>query len=192
MLLQPMIVGIDEAGRGPLAGAVIAAAVILNPAKPILGLTDSKLLTEKKRNYFYDLIHENALCVAHGRATVEEIDKLNILQATFLAMRRAFSALSIQPDLALIDGNQNPKLNCRTQMIIKGDLTEPAISAASIIAKVTRDREMIELDKLYPQYGFAEHKGYGTKKHLQALQLHGASVVHRSSFAPVTCLLENE
>jgi ribonuclease HII len=177
--------GLDEAGRGPLAGPVVAAAVILHPDRPIAGLTDSKLLTEAKREALFPLIQEHALAWAIAEATVLEIDTINILQATMLAMQRAVAALSVQPHLAIVDGNYPPKLNCQVKTIIKGDLTEPAISAASILAKVTRDRAMVELDKHYPQYGFAQHKGYGTKQHLRALEQHGATIIHRMSFAPV-------
>ena len=179
------IAGVDEAGRGPLAGPVIAAAVILNPQFLIEGLNDSKLLTEKRREALYDLIYANALAVCVGRAEVEEIDKINILQATMLAMQRAIEGLKILPNLALIDGDRSPKLSCEAKAIIKGDQTEPCISAASIIAKVTRDREMILLDKQYPLYNFAQHKGYGTAEHRLALATHGPCAIHRRSFAPV-------
>jgi len=184
-----LIAGVDEAGRGPLAGPVIAAAVILDPNKPIQGLTDSKLLSEKKREALFDEIQASALAFAVGRAEVAEIDDINILNATLLAMKRAVLSLPQQPSEVLIDGNQAPKLPYQTTTIIKGDLTEPAISAASIIAKVTRDREMLELDKQYPEYGFAKHKGYGTKLHMEALREHGPSVMHRRSFKP--CQITN-
>ncbi len=183
------IAGIDEAGRGPLAGPVIAAAVILNPKEPIIGLADSKKLTEKQREFLFALIQERALAWAVGRAEVEEIDRINILQATFLAMQRAVAALKIIPQLALVDGNRSPILPCKTKAIIRGDETEPAISAASIIAKVSRDREMLILDKKFPEYGFAKHKGYPTKEHLVALEKHRPSIIHRRSYAPVACLL---
>ena len=179
------VAGVDEAGRGPLAGPVIAAAVILDPNNPIPGLADSKLLTEKQREALYALIQERALAWAVGRAEAAEIDTINILQASLLAMQRAVNALHIVPQLALIDGNRCPKLSCAAKAIIRGDQTEPAISAASIIAKVTRDREMILLDQQYPHYGFAQHKGYPTKAHVAALQKYGASDVHRKSFGPV-------
>ena len=179
------IAGVDEAGRGPLAGPVMAAAVILNPEKIIAGLKDSKLLTEKKRDTLYELIYEHALAVSVARADVHEIDRINILQASMLAMQRAVAGLKITPHLALIDGNRSPKLSCQTKAIIKGDQLEPAISAASIIAKVTRDREMQQLDKEFPQYGFAKHKGYGTKEHVAALKKHGPCTIHRRSYAPV-------
>lgn len=180
-----MVAGIDEAGRGPLAGPVIAAAVILNPAKPIAGLDDSKKLTEKQREQLFEVIKQNALAWAVGRAEVAEIDSVNILQATFLAMRRAIEALTIIPQLALVDGNQDPKLFCETKTIINGDQLEPVISAASIIAKVTRDREMLLLDNEFPQYGFAKHKGYPTKTHMAALEQYGPCQHHRRSYAPV-------
>ncbi len=179
------IAGVDEAGRGPLAGPVVAAAVILPPNFVIKGLTDSKKLTEKKREVLFGIIQEKAVAWAVGHASVSEIDAINILQATFLAMQRAVAGLKITPDLALIDGNRSPVLACETRAIIQGDLTEPAISAASILAKVTRDREMLILDQLYPQYGFAKHKGYPTEGHVAALKMHGPSVVHRMSYEPV-------
>jgi len=179
------IAGIDEAGRGPLAGPVFAAAVILNPANPIVGLADSKKLTAKQRDILFAIIQEKALAWAIGSASAEEIDRVNILQATFLAMRRAVADLKIVPHIVLVDGNQNPKLPHETRMIIQGDQTEPAISAASILAKVARDREMLILDKQFPQYGFASHKGYGTAAHLAALAKHGPSVIHRRSYKPV-------
>lgn len=189
VLKSNWIAGIDEAGRGPLAGAVIAAAVILNPEKPITGLADSKKLSEKQRNYLFDVIKERALSYAVGRSEAEEIDRVNILQATFLAMQRAVASLGIQPHLALVDGNQDPKLFCQTKTIVNGDQLEPAISAASIIAKVTRDREMLQLDQLYPQYGFAKHKGYPTKNHIAALEKWGPCDIHRRSYAPVARFL---
>ena len=179
------IAGVDEAGRGPLAGAVIAAAVILDPNKPIPGLMDSKKLSERQREKLFPLILEHALAVGVGRAEAAEIDEINILQASMLAMQRAVAALPVAPHLALIDGNRSPILPCETRWIIKGDQTEPAISAASIIAKVTRDREMVELDAAYPQYGFAKHKGYPTEMHVDALEKYGVTPVHRRSYAPV-------
>jgi ribonuclease HII len=187
--MEYYIAGVDEAGRGPLAGPVMAAAVILNPKKPILGLADSKMLTEKQREALFILIQENAFAFGVGRAEVEEIDRVNILQATFLAMQRAIAALSIIPHLALIDGNRSPKLVCETKAIIGGDQTEPAISAASIIAKVTRDREMLILDQQFPLYGFARHKGYSTKNHMAALKQHGPCAIHRRTYAPVAACL---
>lgn len=180
-----LIAGVDEVGRGPLVGAVVTAAVILDPANPIEGLTDSKKLTEKKRNALYDEIKEKALCWAIGRAEPEEIDELNILWATMKAMERAVAGLSITPDMVLIDGNSCPKLPMASQAVIKGDSLVQEISAASILAKVTRDREMEELDKLYPDYGFAKHKGYPTVFHMEKLALLGATPYHRKSFAPV-------
>ncbi len=179
------IAGVDEVGRGPLVGAVVTAAVILDPANPIKGLADSKKLTEKKRNALYDEIKEKALCWAIGRAEPEEIDELNILWATMKAMERAVAGLSITPDMVLIDGNRCPKLPMSSQAVIKGDSLVQEISAASILAKVTRDREMEELDKLYPDYGFAKHKGYPTVFHMEKLALLGATPYHRKSFAPV-------
>lgn len=180
-----LIAGVDEVGRGPLAGAVVAAAVILDPQNPIAGLTDSKKLTEKKRDALFDEIQEKALAYAIGRAEVEEIDAINILQASMLAMKRAVEQLSPAAEYALVDGNRVPELPCPCEPIIKGDLTEPAISAASILAKVTRDREMVLLDEQYPGYGLAKHKGYPTKDHMQALQTLGPSIIHRRSFGPV-------
>lgn len=180
-----LIVGIDEAGRGPLAGPVIAAAVILNPDYFIPNLADSKKLTQKQREKLFTIIQEKALAWAVGRAEVEEIDTLNILQASLLAMRRAVEALTLVPSLALVDGNQDPRLACETRTIVNGDQLEPAISAASIIAKVTRDREMLILDEQFPHYGFAKHKGYPTKDHLIALEKQGPCQLHRRSYAPV-------
>jgi ribonuclease HII len=176
---------VDEAGRGPLAGPVVAAAVILDPKRPITGLADSKILSEKQREALFQEIREKALFWSVARATVMEIDQINILQATMLAMQRAVSGLKIEPVLALIDGNKSPILSCPSRTIIKGDATEPAISAASIVAKVLRDRLMRMLDKKYPGYGFAQHKGYSTVVHIEALKVLGPSRVHRFSFAPV-------
>lgn len=180
-----LIAGVDEVGRGPLVGAVVTAAVILDPANPIQGLMDSKKLTEKKRNALYDEIKEKALCWAIGRAEPEEIDKLNILWATMKAMERAVAGLSITPDMVLVDGNRCPNLPMASQAEIKGDSLVQEISAASILAKVTRDREMEQLDKLYPDYGFAKHKGYPTAFHMEKLTSLGATPYHRKSFAPV-------
>lgn len=180
-----LIAGIDEAGRGPLAGPVVAAAVILNPARPIAGLADSKQLTEKQREKLFAEIRQHALCWSVARATVSEIDRINILQATFLAMQRAANQLGISPQLILVDGNKCPSFACKATAIIKGDQSEPAISAASIVAKVLRDRLMRLLDKWYPVYGFAKHKGYGTAVHMDALKRHGPCRIHRKSFAPV-------
>ncbi|MCF6210254.1 MAG: ribonuclease HII [Gammaproteobacteria bacterium] len=185
-----LVAGVDEVGRGPLAGPVVTAAVILDPARPISGLADSKALTEKRREALFDEISEKALCWALGRAEVEEIDELNILQATLLAMRRAVLALDPAPQHALIDGNRCPDLPCSAEAIIKGDGSVPVISAASIIAKVSRDREMVALDAEYPGYGLAGHKGYPTKAHMAALTELGVTPIHRKSFAPVRRLLE--
>lgn len=185
-----LIAGVDEAGRGPLAGPVVAAAVVLDPAQPIEGLTDSKKLTERQREGLFPIIQQRALAWAIGRAEAVEIDQVNILQATFLAMQRAVASLKINPELILVDGNQLPKFNSKTIAIIKGDLTEPAISAASILAKVTRDREMLTYDSQFPQYGFAKHKGYPTKAHFAALEKHGPCSIHRRSFAPVKDIIE--
>lgn len=183
---QPHIAGFDEAGRGCLAVAVIAAAVILpNDAPPIDGLTDSKKLSAKKREHLARVIEERAIAWSIGRCDPLEIDRLNILQASMLAMQRAHASLKIPPDLALIDGNRCPDLSCPTRAIIGGDLSEPPISAASILAKVFRDREMTLADELFPGYGFAIHKGYPTKQHRSALASLGPSPLHRLSFAPV-------
>jgi ribonuclease HII len=184
------VAGVDEAGRGPLAGPVIAGAVILDPEKPIAGLRDSKRLSASRRDELYDQIRERALAWAVGRAEVEEIDRINILQATMLAMRRAVEALQPFADHALIDGNRCPDLSCTAQAIIKGDSKVQAISAASIVAKVTRDREMIELDRCYPGYGLAQHKGYPSKAHIEALESLGVTPVHRRSYAPVRRIIE--
>ncbi|WP_186099624.1 ribonuclease HII [Burkholderia gladioli] len=180
-----IVCGVDEAGRGPLAGPVVAAAVILDPARPILGLDDSKALSAKKRELLYHEIvaHSRAWCVAS--ASVEEIDTLNILHATMLAMRRAVEGLSLLPTLAKIDGNRCPTLSIRSEAIIGGDALVPSISAASIIAKVTRDRLLVDLHATFPHYGFDAHAGYGTPKHLAALREHGPCEHHRRSFAPV-------
>ena len=180
-----LVAGVDEAGRGPLAGPVVAAAVILDPARPISGLADSKVLTPTQREILAEAIRSQALAWALGRAEVEEIDAINILQATLLAMQRAVAALDPAPMLALVDGNRAPRLVCQVQTIVRGDATVAAISAASILAKVARDAEMCVLDSNYPGYGFARHKGYPTTSHLEALNLLGVSPVHRRSFAPV-------
>ena len=180
-----LIAGVDEVGRGPLVGAVVTAAVILDPARPIVGLADSKKLSEKKRLALFDEIKEKALAWSLGRAEPHEIDELNILHATMLAMQRAVSGLPITPEFVLIDGNRCPALPMPAQAVVKGDSKVAEISAASILAKVTRDREMAELDAQYPQYGFAKHKGYPTADHLRLLAEHGAIAEHRRSFAPV-------
>lgn len=186
-----LICGVDEVGRGPLAGPVVAAAVILDPQRPIDGLNDSKRLTAKRRDLLAVQIREHALAWSIGRAEVEEIDRINILQATFLAMRRAVDALATPPRQALIDGNRIPPgLPCPAQAIVGGDGSEPAISAASILAKVSRDQEMVALDALYPGYGLAGHKGYPTKAHMVALSALGVTPVHRRSFAPVRRCLQ--
>lgn len=184
--------GVDEAGRGPLAGDVYAAAVILDADYSIAGLADSKTLSEKKRISLAEQIKTHALCWSIAVATVEEIDQLNILQATLLAMKRAVESLSIQPELAWVDGNQSPRLSCRVQTIIKGDARVPAISAASILAKTARDEYLQRLHLLYPQYAFDQHKGYGTALHLARLKQYGPSPVHRRSFAPVRACLESK
>lgn len=181
-----LIAGTDEAGRGPLVGAVVAAAVILNPNRPIEGLNDSKKLTEKKREKLFIEIQEKAISWAIAEATHEEIDDINILQASLLAMRRAIEALNIRPDHVRIDGNklvQGLEMSC--EAVIGGDAIHQEISAASILAKVTRDRQMVELDQKYPQYGFAKHKGYPTKAHFEAIALHGVVNEHRRSYGPV-------
>ena len=183
-----IVAGVDEVGRGPLAGDVVAAAVILGDSSPA-GLTDSKALSPRQRERLAETIRSEAVAWSLGRATVAEIDELNILQASLLAMRRAVEALSVQPSLVLVDGNHLPRWSYEARAVIKGDLSEPAISAASIVAKVTRDSEMVILDDLYPGYGFAAHKGYPTKAHLAALASLGVSPVHRQSFAPVKRLL---
>lgn len=180
-----LIAGVDEVGRGPLVGAVVTAAVILDPARPIVGLADSKKLSEKKRLALFEEIKEKALAWSLGRAEPHEIDELNILHATMLAMQRAVAGLPITPEFVLIDGNRCPALPMPAQAVVKGDSKVAEISAASILAKVTRDREMAELDARYPQYGFAKHKGYPTADHLRLLAEHGAIAEHRRSFAPV-------
>ncbi|MCH8500554.1 MAG: ribonuclease HII [Aliidiomarina sp.] len=189
-LKRPLLTcGVDEAGRGPIAGPVIAAAVILDPNNPITGITDSKKLSEKKRNALNLEIREKALCWSIAHCSVEEIDELNILHATMLAMKRAVEALHQRPELVLIDGNRLPKLAVPAEAIVGGDLKEACIGAASILAKVERDRQMLEWHELYPQYNFAKHKAYGTAEHLAALKAHGVSPIHRKSFRPVRDLL---
>ncbi|TMP46742.1 ribonuclease HII [Pseudoalteromonas citrea] len=179
------IAGVDEVGRGPLVGDVVTAAVILDPNNPIAGLADSKKLTEKKRLVLAAEIKEKALCYFVARASVVEIDELNILHATMLAMSRAVEGLSIQPDFVFVDGNRLPKLSMNAQSVVKGDSLVAEISAASILAKVTRDAEMLALDTEFPQYGFAAHKGYPTKTHFAALEEHGVTPHHRTTFKPV-------
>jgi ribonuclease HII len=184
------VAGVDEAGRGPLAGSVVAAAVILDSSQPIAGLTDSKKLTAAKRAKLEIEIKRTAVAWAIAEATIEEIDDLNILHASMLAMRRAVLALKTCPDIVLVDGNREPDLaDFEVHAIIKGDLTEPCISAASVLAKEYRDRQMLDLDRLYPQYLFAKHKGYPTQLHRDLLIQHGVSPVHRRSFKPVRDLL---
>jgi ribonuclease HII len=180
-----LFAGVDEAGRGPLAGPVVAAAVILDDLRPIRGLADSKVLTEAARERLFDEIRAKALCFSIAQASVDEIDRLNILQATLLAMRRAVDGLRLMPVKVLVDGNQLPVLRVRSEAVVKGDATVKSISAASILAKVHRDRLCHELHEQHPQYGFAGHKGYSTPEHLEALRTHGACVHHRRSFAPV-------
>jgi ribonuclease HII len=185
-----LVAGVDEAGRGPLAGPVVAAAVILDDLKPIKGLADSKQLTAKRREKLYDEIRAKALCCSIAHATVEEIDRLNILQATMLAMQRAVQGLRLKPTKVLVDGNRLPALDVLAEAIVSGDALVSAISAASILAKVSRDRMLLELHALHPEFGFDRHKGYGTAQHLQALQTHGALAAHRRSFAPVARALD--
>jgi ribonuclease HII len=184
-----LIAGVDEAGRGPLAGPVVAAAVILDPRQPIKGLADSKKLSAARREQVFERIREQALCCSVAEASVEEIDRLNILQATLLAMRRAVAGLRLPPVKVLVDGNRLPVLPMRAESGVGGDALVPAISAASILAKVTRDRWCTEVDADWPHYGFAAHKGYGTVAHLAALREHGACALHRRSFAPVAAAL---
>lgn len=186
---QP-IAGTDEAGRGPLAGSVVAAAVILDPSRPVQGLNDSKQLSERQRERCFEEIINKAKAFALASATVEEIDQLNILQASLLAMRRAVQALEIEPGFVYVDGNHCPQWSYRSEAVVKGDSRVPAIAAASILAKVTRDREMVSLDERFPGYGFARHKGYPTSQHLAALQSLGPCEIHRRSFGPVAKLLE--
>jgi len=177
--------GVDEAGRGPLAGPVVAAAVILDELNPIHGLNDSKKLTAKRREALFDEIRARALCFAIAEASVQEIDEINILQATLLAMKRAVEALRLPPKLVLVDGNRLPTLSIRAEAIVQGDALVPAISAASILAKVHRDRLCEAMHQRYPVYGFDQHKGYGTAQHMAALQVHGPADCHRMTFAPV-------
>ena len=180
-----LVAGVDEVGRGPLAGPVVAGAVILDELNPIEGLADSKVLSPAKRDRLYDEIRAKALCCAIGEASVEEIDEINILQATMLAMRRAVEGLRLLPAKVLVDGNRLPVLRVAAEAIVQGDALVPAISAASILAKVYRDRLCLQLDQLHPGYGFAAHKGYATAEHLAALKAQGACMAHRRSFAPV-------
>jgi ribonuclease HII len=186
-----LIAGVDEVGRGPLAGPVIASAVILDEACPIAGLADSKTLSEKRREALAIQIRQHAIAFALGRADVEEIDEINILQASLLAMQRAVEQLPITPHHVLVDGKYCPQITCTAEAIIQGDKTVPAISAASIIAKIARDQEMREMDRLYPGYGFAAHKGYPTRAHQEALQRLGVTPIHRRTFAPVRKILDS-
>ena len=186
LIIPPgLVCGIDEAGRGPLAGTVVAAAVILDPARPIPGLNDSKKLSEKKRDALAILIRERAVAWCVASASVEEIDQLNILHATMLAMQRAVAGLNVRPTSAMVDGNRCPKLNIPAEAVVKGDGKIASIAAASILAKTVRDAEMFALHAQYPQYGFDRHMGYPTAAHFAALEAHGASPVHRKSFGPV-------
>jgi ribonuclease HII len=185
----PALAGVDEVGRGPLAGDVVAAAVMLDPQRPIAGLRDSKKLSTARRQELAELIRERALAWSIASASVAEIDELNILQASLLAMHRAVAALDPQPEFVLVDGNRLPRWHYASQPVVQGDDRVPAIAAASILAKVHRDHALIALENQYPQYGFASHKGYPTPAHLQALRTHGVTPVHRRSFAPVKKLL---
>jgi len=187
-----LVAGVDEAGRGPLAGPVVAGAVILHPDRPIEGLADSKVLTAARRETLAETIRVRSLCWALGQAEAEEIDRLNILQASLLAMQRAVAGLARAPGRVLVDGNRCPRLSCAVEAIVKGDATVPVISAASIIAKVHRDHLMTELDASFPGYGFVQHKGYPTRAHLQALERLGVSAVHRRSFGPVKKMLNKQ
>lgn len=187
-----LLAGVDEVGRGPLAGDVLAAAVMLNDQRPIAGLMDSKKLSAEKRRKLYEQISASSLCYSIGRASVAEIDDINILQATLLAMSRAVAGLAISPEFVVVDGNRLPQWRVRSQAIVKGDTKIPAISAASIVAKVIRDAEMAALDKAYPGYGFALHKGYGTRQHLDALDRLGPCPIHRRSFKPVVAALARQ
>lgn len=185
-----LVAGVDEAGRGPLAGPVVAAAVILDGRRPIPGLADSKTLSATQRETLAAQIRLHACAWSLGQASVEEIDRLNILQATLLAMQRAVQGLALAPVLALVDGNQAPRLACAVRTVVRGDASEPAISAASILAKVARDAILFDLDREYPGYGLAGHKGYPTAAHLQALEILGPTAIHRRTFGPVRRLLE--
>jgi ribonuclease HII len=190
--LPGLMAGVDEAGRGPLAGPVVAAAVILDDRAPIKGLADSKQLSERRREQLYDEIRAKALCCSVAQASVEEIDRLNILQATMLAMQRAVKGLRLKPAKVLVDGNRLPALDVLAEAVVSGDALVPAISAASILAKVTRDRLLLELHAQFPDYGFDRHKGYGTAQHLQALKTLGPLDAHRRSFSPVARALEQQ
>ncbi|MGQ0442934.1 MAG: ribonuclease HII [Methylophilaceae bacterium] len=187
--MNPLICGVDEAGRGPLAGGVYAAAVILDRNNPIEGLADSKKLSEKKRDFLSGEIKEKSLAWAIASCSAQEIDEINILQASLLAMKRAIEQLSITPSLVQVDGNKCPRISLPCEAIVKGDNKVQAISAASILAKVARDKELYALDKIYSQYGFAKHKGYPTPYHLTMLKMHGVSPIHRKSYVPIKLLL---
>lgn len=184
-----LMAGVDEAGRGPLAGPVVAAAVILDDLNPIQGLADSKKLSAKRREKLFDEIRAKALCFSIAEASVQEIDELNILQATMLAMQRAVEGLRLKPNKVLVDGNRLPRLDILAEAIVQGDAKVSAISAASILAKVHRDRLCDDMHQAYPAYGFDQHKGYGTQAHLAALTVHGATLLHRRTFAPVAKVL---
>ncbi|MEM9100786.1 MAG: ribonuclease HII [Pseudomonadota bacterium] len=184
------IAGVDEAGRGPLAGPVFAAAVVLNENKPIVGITDSKKLSAKKRENLFSIIQEEALAWSISQAEVEEIDRLNIFQATMLAMKRAVESLNVTLDKVLVDGKHTPNISITAEAIVKGDLSEPCIGAASILAKVARDRDMLVWHDKHPEYGFADHKGYPTKKHREAIEKYGVLDIHRRSFRPVARCIE--
>jgi len=192
MYRREYFAGVDEVGRGPLAGAVFAAAVVLDPFICIDGLRDSKLLSEKRRNELDLVIRDKALAYCVASADVSEIDEINILQASMLAMERAVSGLDVPVDFVIVDGNRIPKLPCAAEWLIKGDSKSDPIKAASVIAKVTRDSEMKRLDRIYPEYGLAQHKGYPTRAHLESLKRHGPSPVHRLSFAPCRAVVEQE
>ena len=180
-----LLAGVDEVGRGPLAGDVVTAAVILDPGNPIDGLMDSKKLSEKKREALFPIIQEKALAFAIARCSVEEIDQWNILQASLIAMHRAVDALAVRPEYVAVDGNKLPQWDYPSEPVVKGDALVAQIAAASILAKVTRDRELVAFDEQYPEYGFAKHKGYPTKVHMAAIQKHGICPIHRKSYAPV-------
>jgi len=192
MYRREYFAGVDEVGRGPLAGAVYAAAVVLDPFIRLDGLRDSKLLSEKRRNELDLVIREKALAYCVASADVSEIDEINILQASMLAMERAVSGLNVPVDFVIVDGNRIPVLPCEAEWLIKGDSKSDAIKAASIIAKVARDNEMKRLDQIYPEYGLAQHKGYPTRAHLESLKRHGPSPIHRLSFAPCRAVAEQE
>ncbi len=185
-----LLAGVDEVGRGPLAGDVVTAAVILDPQQPIDGLMDSKKLTEKKREALFPLIQAKAKCWAISRCSVAEIDQYNILQASLIAMHRAVDALSVRPEYVAVDGNKLPDWHYSSEAVVKGDSRIAAIAAASILAKVTRDRELKALDEIYPGFGLAKHKGYPTKQHIEALKLFGVTPIHRRSYAPVKALID--